>query len=73
MIQYKVDVLDLLKQSGYSTYRLVKDKVMGGAYIDQLRYGKIVSWACLDKICRLTNMQPGDLVEYVPDNDGTSL
>lgn len=63
-IQYKVDVLEKLKQAGYSTYRLRQEKLMGERVIQQLRNGEIVSWKTIDTICTLLKCQPGDLVEH---------
>lgn len=64
MIVYRFDVLEKLKSSGHSTYKLRKDKIMGEATIQQLREGQLVSWANLNTICRLLNCQPGDILEY---------
>lgn len=64
MIQYKFDVLERLKASGYTTYKLRKEKIMGEATIQQLREGQLVSWANMDTICGLLNCQPGELLEW---------
>ena len=63
-IRYKLDILEALKQAGYSTYRLRKEKILGERVIQQLRNGEIVSWKTIETICDLLNCQPGDLVEY---------
>lgn len=64
MIQYKFDVLERLKASGYTTYKLRKEKIMGEATIQQLREGQLVSWANMNTICSLLNCQPGELLEW---------
>lgn len=64
MIQYKFDVLERLKASGYTTYKLRKEKIMGEATIQQLREWQLVSWANMDTICGLLNCQPGELLEW---------
>ena len=63
-IRYKLDILDALKQAGYSTYRLRKEKILGERVIQQLRDGELVSWKTIETICGILNCQPGDLVEY---------
>lgn len=63
-VQYKVNVLESLKASGYSTYRLRKEKLLGESVIQQLRQGELVSWANIGVICQLLQCQPGDLLEY---------
>lgn len=67
MIKYKKDVLQLLKNKGYSTYRLRKDKLLGEATMQKLRNLELISWDNMNTICRLLNCQPGDIVEYVEE------
>lgn len=69
MIQYKFDVLERLKASGYTTYKLRKEKIMGEATIQQLREGQLVSWANMDTICGLLNCQPGELLEWMAQEE----
>ena len=66
-IQYKANILELLKESGYNTNRLRKEKIMGESYIQQLRHDELVSWKVINLVCKLTGSQPGDLLEYTPD------
>ena len=68
MIKYKIDVLHALKNAGFTTYRLRKDKILGEATIQKLRNFELVSWENINTICRLLNCQPGDIMEYVQDN-----
>ena len=68
MIKYKIDVLRALKNTGFTTYRLRKDKILGEATIQKLRYFELVSWENINTICKLLNCQPGDMMEYVPGN-----
>lgn len=67
--RYKVDVIQLLKDNGYSTYAIRKEKLIIENMLQKLRNKEMVSWATLDTICRLTHSQPGDILEYVPDED----
>lgn len=66
-IRYKVNVIDALKDAGYSTYRIRKEKLLHEMTLQSLRDGKMVSWKILDDICALLNCQPGDIVERVAD------
>ena len=65
--QYKVNVMDKLKEKGYSSTRLRKEKLLGESYMSQLRRGDMVSWAALDTVCTLLNCQPGDLICHEKD------
>ena len=66
-LKYKIDILRELKSKGYSSFKLREEKLIGQSYIQQLRKGELVSYACLEKICGLLNCQPGDLLEYVKE------
>lgn len=66
-IIYKTEILQSLKVNGYSTYRLRKDKLLGEATIQHLRSNEPVSWENISTICKLLDCQPGDILEYVPD------
>lgn len=67
-MKYKIDVLAALKDAGYTSTRLRTERLLGESYMTQLRHGEMVSWKALETICRLLNCQPGDLIEYVHDD-----
>ena len=69
-IKYKADILRLLKEAGYNTNRLRKDKIMGEATIQKLRNNELVSWSNINTICRLLNCQISDILLYVVDEEG---
>ena len=66
-IRYKVDVIAALKEAGYNTTRIRKDKIMGEDMLQKIRSGQMVSWATLETICDLLGCQPGDLLEYIKE------
>ena len=66
-LTYKIDVLDALKQNGYSTYRIRKEKLLGESTLQKLRQGLPVSWENIETICRLLHCQPGVMLEYAED------
>jgi putative transcriptional regulator len=67
MIKYKIDVLQELKNKGYTTYSIRKNKLLNERAMQYLRTGEVVGITSLDKICGLLNLQPGDIIEYIPD------
>lgn len=69
MIKY-VNILNRLSENGWSTYRLQKEKQIHNGTIIQIRAGRPISTTTIDTICRLCNCQPGDLMVYVPDDQG---
>ena len=42
-LRYKMDILEALKEAGYSAYRLRKEKIFGERVVQQLRQGELVS------------------------------
>ena len=71
-LRWRVNVLELLKASGYTTYRLRVDKIFSQSTIQNFRSGKPASWHDIETICRLTGKQPGKLIEYVSDKKNTT-
>lgn len=69
MFIYKFDVLETLKESGYNTTKLRKEKLLGENAIQSLRRGEMVGIIALEKICSLLDMQPGNIIKYVKEDD----
>lgn len=67
MFVYKFDVLESLKEAGYNTTRLRREKLLGENAIQSLRRGEMVGVIALEKICMLLDMQPGNIIKYVED------
>ena len=68
-MQFKIDVLEALKAKGYTTYVLRKENILSQSTLQKLREGKGLSWENIDRICGLLECQPGDLIEYVQENN----
>ena len=63
-LQYKINVLEALKEKGYTTYTLRKEKLLSESTIQKLRVGEGVAWDNLDTLCRLLDCDIGDILEY---------
>lgn len=68
-IKYKIDILDKLKKKGYSSYKIRKEKIFGEATLQKIRNGEILAVNQLSTLCKLLECQPGDIMEYVEDNE----
>ncbi len=66
-IQYKIDILAALKEAGYNTNKLRKEKLLSEGVIQSLRENKYIALQNISKICELLKCQPGDLLEYIPE------
>lgn len=64
-MKYKIDVLEALRQAGFTSYKLRTDKLMSESTIQKLRNGEMVALSNIEVVCRLLKCQPGDLIEYV--------
>lgn len=67
-IKYKFDVLHALKSAGFNTSRIRKEKLLAESTLQKLRSDEMVAISNIDTICRLLGCQPGDILEYKPDN-----
>ena len=66
-LQFKVDILETLKEKGYSSYTLRKENILSQSTIQKLREGKGLAWDNIERLCMLLDCQPGDLIEYVKE------
>ena len=66
MLRYKANILQELKNAGYSSYRLRQEKVLAEGTLQKMRSGNItITLESLGVICDILKCQPGDLVEWV--------
>lgn len=66
-VEYKIDVLKALKEAGYTSTRIRKEKIIGEATMQRLRHKQSVSFEVLAKLCKLLNCNIGDILIYNPD------
>lgn len=69
MIKYKIDVLDALKEAGYNTTRILRENLIGQSAMQKIRRDEMVGIKTLDQLCRLLDMQPGNIIKFVEDDD----
>lgn len=56
-----------LKNAGYNTNKIRKEKIFTEAQLQQMRDNKLLTQKALNKVCFLLDCQPGDIIEYIPD------
>ncbi len=66
--RYKVNVLTALKEAGFNTNKLRKEKILAEGTIQRFRKDEMVAWATLDWVCTVLKCQPGDLIEHVDES-----
>lgn len=76
MISYE-KLVKKLKENKYTQYKLKQEKILGSATITKIfknngLNGESIDIKVVDKLCKLLNCQPGDILERVEDIEGYS-
>lgn len=66
-LPYKIDVIQELKNKGFTTYKIRKEKIIAESTLQKLREKKPISWENIETICKLLECQPGDIIEYTDE------
>ena len=81
MIRFKIDILEELKNKGFSTNKMREEKKNGNAEVlsestaQAIRTawknggGVNINLKAVNFICKTLKKQPGQLLEYIPDNE----
>lgn len=68
-MRYKFDVLAALRAAGYTSYRIRQEKLLAESTMQKFREGKPVSTDNIGTLCKMLGCQPGDILEYVQDDE----
>lgn len=60
----------LMAEKGLTTYQIRKQKVIAERVLQKMREDQSVGIKNIDALCRVLDCQPGDLMEYIPDEEG---
>ena len=56
----------LLKEKGYSTYRIRQDNIVSQEALTKMKNGTGgIDTSTIERLCAVLNCQPGDIMEYV--------
>ena len=61
-------LLSLMVEMELSTYKIRKDKVISESTLQNIREGKRISTDAVASLCEALDCQPGDILEYIPEN-----
>ena len=62
----------MLRERGVTTYKIRKENIISQAALTKLKNGGgNIDTRTLERLCAYLNCQPGDIMEYIPD-DGTT-
>ena len=66
-------LFDLLKEKGFTTYKIRQEKLIGQGTLTALKNGTGgLDAKTIARLCEVLDCQPGDLMEYVKDSDGSA-
>lgn len=67
VLKYKIDPLTELKNKGFTTYKIRRDGLFGGADVQKMLNGEPLGINGLSRLCELLHRQPGEILEWIPD------
>lgn len=68
-MKYKIDLITALKEAGYNSNYIRNNKIFSESTMTKFRNGNTkITVENLEILCKLLNCQPGDILEYVPDD-----
>ena len=62
-------LMDLMKKKGLSTYRIRQENIISQSALTAIKNGKSVTIETIAKLCKVLNCQPGDIMEYVEEQE----
>ncbi|MEL4861564.1 helix-turn-helix transcriptional regulator [Pseudoflavonifractor phocaeensis] len=62
-------LIKIFDERGITSYTIKKNNVIGQASLKKIREGGHIDTRTIESLCRYLNCQPGDLMEYVPENE----
>ncbi len=66
------NLLSLFKEKGITSYTITKkDKIIGQATWKKIHEGGHIDTRTIESLCKYLHCQPGDVLEYIPDNNET--
>ena len=61
--------LKLMEVQGINSYTLKKTKAISQGVLTKLRRNQCLTTETINNLCKLLSCQPGDLMEYIPDEE----
>lgn len=65
-------LLELMKQKGITSYTIRQNKIIGQATYKKIKEGGDIDTRTIAKLCELLGCQPGDILEYVPEEENAA-
>ena len=62
-------LLRMMANQGITSYTLKRDNIIGQATLKKIKEGGDIDTRTIAKLCKLLNCQPGDILEYTPEDE----
>lgn len=62
-------LIQALADRGVNSYTVKTQKIIGSETYKKIMQGGHIDTRSIDKLCKYLNCQPGDILEYVPDDN----
>nr|WP_207734039.1 helix-turn-helix transcriptional regulator [Anaerotruncus colihominis] len=59
----------MMANQGITSYTLKRDNIIGQATFKKIKEGGDIDTRTIAKLCKLLNCQPGDILEYTPEDE----
>lgn len=69
MLTYKINVIETLKENGYNSTRILKENILSQSAMQKIRKGEMIGIKTLEQLCKLLDMQPGNIIKYIETED----
>lgn len=62
-------LIALMKEKGLTTYKIRKENIISQSALTAIKNGKSVTTDTIAKLCKALDCQPGDIMEYVEEEE----
>ena len=62
-------LLKMMANQGITSYTLKRDNIIGQATFKKIKEGGDIDTRTIAKLCKILNCQPGDILEYTPEDE----
>lgn len=73
VLVYKIDVIKELNKRNIRAIDVRKNGILGESQMTKIRKGIMVGMNVLEVLCKILDMQPGEIMEYIPDDRYAAL
>lgn len=64
-------LLSIFEEKGITSYTIKKEKVVGQSAWKKIHENGHIDTRTIESLCKYLNCQPGDILEYIPDDESS--